>query len=114
VQPPETEKDFNEALVKSIDETMTALFSREVVDALYTHLQATYSISKDEVPYRLDIMFSILEKTLGLPSSKTISKAIARKLYSKLALSFSDNPGRTLLESVEVAKIKLRERDGQP
>lgn len=105
-------REFNDALVESIDETITTLLSRGVADALHVHLQATHTISKDEVPYRLDTLFSVLEKTFGLPSSKIITKAIVRKLYAKLALPFSDYPGGTLLEYVEEAKIKLRERGG--
>ena len=100
-------------MVESIDETITALLSREVVDALYAHLQSTHSIAKDEVPYRLETLLSTFERTFGLPSSKTICKAIARKFYSNLWLTFSDNPSRTLVEYVEEAKIKLQEGEGQ-
>jgi len=100
-------------LMESIDETITGLLSREVADALYTHLQTVHSISKDEIPYRLDTMFSTLERTLGLSSSKTIGKVIARNLHAKLGLPFQNNPDRTLLEYVEEAKIKIREREDQ-
>ncbi len=98
-------------MVESIDETITALLSREVVNALYSHLERVHSISKDEMPYRLETLFSTLETIFGGPSSRTISKAIAKKLYAKLGLTFPDihdNPSRTLLEYVEDAKIKSR------
>ncbi len=96
-------------LVESIDETIVALFSRKVVDALFLHLQTVHSITKNEVPYRLETLFSTLERTFGLSSSKIICKAIARRLHVKLALAFFDNPGRTFLEYVEEAKIKLED-----
>jgi hypothetical protein len=95
-------------LVESIDETITELLSRAVVDALYAHLQTFHSISKDEVPYRLDTLFTILEKLFGVPSSQTITKMVARRFYFKLGLEFTANPRRTLLEYVDEAKMRLQ------
>jgi hypothetical protein len=111
LQPQPRRREFNDLLLESIDETITILLSREVVDALYRYLQTTHSISRDQIPSRLDALSSILAKTFGLPSSATISKVIARRFYSKLALTFSDNPGGSLLEYVERAKMKVQERD---
>ncbi len=99
---------FNDALVESIDETITELLSRAVVDALYAHLETFHSISRDELPNRLDVLFSALEKIFGVRGSQTITKAIAKKFYLKLGLEFTDNPSRTLVEYVDQAKIKLQ------
>lgn len=104
---------LNAHLVESIDETIAALLSREVVDALYLHLQKVYSISRDKVPYKLEILSSTLEKILGVPSSRTICKAIAGTFFGKLGLTFFSNPGLTLREYVEEAKMKLREKGAQ-
>jgi len=95
-------------LVESIDETITELLSRAVVDALYAHLETFHSISRDELPNRLDVLFSALEKIFGVRGSQTITKAIAKKFYLKLGLEFTDNPSRTLVEYVDQAKIKLQ------
>ena len=100
--------EFNDALVDSIDETIADLLSRTVVDALHTHLQKIYSVSWDEIPYRLDTLFTTLEKVFGVRSSQTITKAIARRFYLKLGLEFTGNPSRTLLEYVDEAKVKLQ------
>jgi hypothetical protein len=108
LQQPQLGREFNDVLVESVDETITDLLSRAVVDALYGHLQAIYSISRDEVPYRLDTLFTTLEKTFGVPSSQIITKAIARKFYLKLGLEFTANPSHTLLEYVDEAKMKLQ------
>ena len=95
-------------MVESIDETITELLSRAVVDALYAHLETFHSISRDELPNRLDVLFSALEKIFGVRGSQTITKAIAKKFYLKLGLEFTDNPSRTLVEYVDQAKIKLQ------
>lgn len=99
--------EFNEALVKSLDETLAGVLSKEVVAAFYTHLEKAHSISKNEVPYRLDTIFATLEKTFGGQGSRTLSRAIAKRFYSNLGLSFHDNPNRTLVEYVEDAKHQI-------
>jgi len=104
---------LNALLVESINETITSLLSREVADALYLHLQKVHSISKDEVPNKLEILCSTLEMTLGVPSSRTVCKAIAGTLFAKLGLTFTSNPRLTLLEYVEEAKMKVREKGAQ-
>jgi hypothetical protein len=108
LQQPQLAREFNDALVESIDETITELLSRTVVEALYAHLQTFHSISRDEVPYRLDTLFTSLEKIFGVRSSQTITKAIAKRFYLRLGLEFTANPSRTLLEYVDEAKVKLQ------
>lgn len=99
--------DFNERLVESIDETITALLSKGVLDSLYLHLERCFAITKDELPYRLETFFSILEKTFG-SSEKTIGKAIAKRFYFKLRLEFDEKANHNLREYVEEAKRKLQ------
>jgi hypothetical protein len=107
LRQPQLGREFNDVLVESIDEAITDLLRRPVVDALYAHLQTFHSIARDEVPCRLDTLMTTLEKTFG-SSARIITKAIARKFYLKLGLEFTDNPSHTLLEYVDEAKIKLQ------
>jgi hypothetical protein len=103
------EEKLNVLLVESINETISALLSRKVVDALYTHLQKVHSIPKNEIVCQPETLCSVLEKTFGFPSSRTICKAIAKRLYAKLQLAFYDNRGLTFPQYVEEAEIKLGE-----
>jgi len=108
--PLDNKREFNDVLFESIDETIVALLSQEVANALYSYLEKIDPVSKDEVPTRLDALFLTLEKLFGPRSSVTISKAIARKLYAKLELTFPeipDIPGRRLPEYVQDVKINL-------
>jgi len=89
--------EFNRVLLESIDETIVALLSKEVLEALYDRIEKVYSVSADEIPYRLENALAMLEKTFGDPSSKSICNAIAKKLYIDLGLSFRDNPTRILV-----------------
>ena len=95
-------------MVESIDQTITELLSRTVVEALYVHLQTIYSVSRDELPRRLDILSPALEKIFGARGSQTITKAITRKFYLKLGLEFTAIPNRTLIEYVDEAKMNLQ------
>jgi hypothetical protein len=108
LQQSQDGREFNDNLVESIDETIIGLISRTVVDALYTHLQTFHSISRYEVPYRLETLFTTLEKTFGGRGSQTITKTIASKSYLRLGFEFTDNPGRSLLAYVDEAKMKLQ------
>jgi hypothetical protein len=102
-----------EALLESVDETITALLSQEVADALYLHLQTVHSIPRNEVPYHVQALSSTLMKIFGPSGTATISKAIARRLFLKLELTFPNSPPRTLTEYLEEAKIRNREREIQ-
>jgi hypothetical protein len=107
LQPLKQDIEFNDTLLESIDQTITDLLGPNVVDALYTHLQTTYSISREEVPHRLDTLSAVLKRIFG-GSSLTVSKAIARKFYLKLGLELTVNQNHTLLEYVNDAKMKLQ------
>ena len=104
---------LNALLAESIEETLTTLLSWKVFEALYLYLQDVHSIPADEVPCKLEILCSTLTALFGPSGSRTICKAIARKLFTKLGLTFSGNPERTLPEYVGDAKIKLANGEGQ-
>lgn len=110
MEDPTVSKDkkqkFNGVLTRSVDETITQLLGESVVVALHKHLLQFYDITMDEIPYRLDTLLSVLEKTFGT-SARTISNAIARKFYSELGLEFRSKSGMTLIDYVEEAKTKL-------
>jgi hypothetical protein len=99
--------NFDSLLINAIDETMSDLFGPVVVQSLHEHLLKFYEVRMEQIPFRLDTLTSTLERTFGA-SSKIICKAIAKKFYAKLGLTFYDNPGRTLVENVERARIVRR------
>ena len=104
---PHLGREFSDVLVESIDEALTSILSRAVVDALYNYLQRIHSISKDEAPSRIDILSTALEKLFGA-SGQTLTKAIPRKFYIELGLEFTGDSNRTLLDYVNEAKTKLQ------
>jgi hypothetical protein len=107
LQEADLEDKVYEAFLESMDETITALLSREVVNALYIHLQRAHSMPRTEVPYKTEDLCSTLNKIFGTAGTATISKAIARRLFIKLGLTFSDNPPRTLAQYLQEAKSRI-------
>jgi len=110
---PEDDQKFNKILLESIDETISDLLSKKVKDALYTHLERVRSVSKDEIPYRLDVLSRTLEDTFGAGGSLTISRAIAKRLYFRLEMApINVTPARTLKEYIENARKNFRRKGG--
>ena len=103
------QRDFDRPLAECIYGTLTELLSAQVAEALYSHLGSHYSVSRDQIPYRLDTLVSTLQNTFGV-GGKVIGRAIARRLYAQLRLEFTNTPEKTLLEYVEQAKAMLESK----
>jgi hypothetical protein len=111
---PEDDQRFNKILLECIDETILNLLSKKVEDALYAHVERVWSVSRDEIPDRLDVLSRTLEDTFGATGSLTISRAIAKRLYSKLEMDdIPVPPARTLKEYIENARKNFRRRGGR-
>ena len=76
-------QDFSVLLVESVSEVLTDLLGKRVMDAFYDHLERQYSISKDEIPQRLNDFLLILERTFG-KAGPVVERRVAKKLYAKL------------------------------
>jgi len=98
---------FRAAVLESMDETVRTLLSQEVLDALHSNLKAKRSIDPADIPDHLQILSIVLEKFFG-PSSRTIEKRIARRLYSKYGLKFQADESYDLLDYVEAARKALK------
>jgi hypothetical protein len=98
------EREFNAKLLKSIDQTLTDLLGQAVLEALHQHLRELYDVIPDEVPYRLETLFEVLEYTFGVTSTKTIGRAIARDFYARIGLRFTETENYSLRDYVEQAK----------
>jgi hypothetical protein len=104
-------KEFNAEVKTAIDSTIEAVLGPKVLDTLYDALKQHYSIESDEAPYRLDTLFSVLENTFGFQGSRTISRAIARRVYG---LKFRELPNYRLQDYLDLAKKELDKQDLRP
>ena len=69
-------------------------------------------VTFDKLPQRLSTFYIALNKMFGKDHG-TIETAIATKLYLKLSLEFIGTPNTPLSKYVELALIKLNEREQQ-
>jgi len=98
---------FNKILARSVKEGVTNALGRNVAATMFDQLYEHYDLTLENIPYRLDIFFSILEDAFGYKISRVMSRVIARKLYAQLSLEFIEKPEKGLLEYIDEAKKKL-------
>lgn len=83
------------------------MLGANVLPSLYAALEKHYAVTRDELPYRLETMYWVLENVFGFRGSRIIEKHIVRKFYNKLGLSFGNVDGYTLKDYVEAARKKM-------
>jgi hypothetical protein len=98
---------FNATVCQAIDQTVEELMGTQVLKSLYKLLSDKYDIDRDELPYRLETMYLVLESVFGMRGARTIGKRIAQKLYKKVDLSFIDQPECALEDYITQAKQRL-------
>jgi hypothetical protein len=73
----------NEALLSSIDATLTDLLSAKVREALYDYLAREKFLAREDIPSHLNQFIALLQKTFG-SGSATIQRRITKSLYQTL------------------------------
>jgi len=100
-------REFNELFCQAADESISEILGANVLASLYAFLEKQHAVSRDELPYRLETMYVVLESVFGFRGSRTIEKHIVRKFYHNLNLPFSTVDGYTLKDYVEAARKKI-------
>ena len=95
---------FNEIVCQAIDKTLEELIGPEVVKSLYMHLSEKFGVDRNELPYRIDTVCSVLEGVFGVKGARVIERKVAKNLYDKLFLPFNDEQGLTLEDFLTSAK----------
>ena len=100
--------DFNEVLLKSVDDAVISTLGEKVLQSLFAHLLVYRQLPRDEIPHRLNVFFPGLEKAFGPTSGKTLGRFVVKVLYSRLGLEFDRRSDQPLLDYVEHARRELR------
>lgn len=77
-------KDNDRLLLQSLDEVIDDLLGKRVRVVFYDYMERNFYFGRDDVPQHLGDFLLVLERTFG-KSGKTIERAIAKRLCSKLA-----------------------------
>ena len=102
--------EFNDEVRRVIDDAIRGIVGVNVLQSLHKHLKNRYDITPEEIPYRLDMLFQTLEETFGVAGARTIANAIAKRIYLKYNLQFTETQGYRLQDYLEQAKKQLAER----
>ena len=100
-------QEFNELFCQAVDESISEILGANVLPSLYDALEKQHSITRDELPYRLETVYAVLENVIGIRSSRIIENHIIRKFYHTLDLPFDTVDGYTLKDYVEAARKKI-------
>jgi hypothetical protein len=77
-------KDNDRLLLQSLDEVIDDLLGKRVRVTFYDYMERNYYFGRDDIPQHLGDFLLVLERTFG-KSGKTIERAIAKRLCSKLS-----------------------------
>jgi hypothetical protein len=102
--------DFNQLLGSAIEDTIQEFLGLSILEALGSEMTTKYDISSEELPYRLETVYDILENKFRVVEAETIGPAIAANLYGKLGLPFHNHEGYSLPQYIRTAKSALSER----
>ena len=102
-QPANLEK----ILLEAVDEGL--LVPGEIIRAaIYERLERIYQVKRGEIPEKLETFQLALEDLLD-KSGKVMEKLIAKSLYRRLELNFTQHNGWTLIDYVNHAKGAKRD-----
>lgn len=104
-------RSFNEIVCQAIDETLNEFVGPRVTEAVYMHLKYKFGVDRNELPYRIDTICLILERTFGVKGAHVIERRAARNFYGRILLPFNDQLGVTLEDFLKVAKATVANRD---
>ena len=102
--------EFNQTLVSVIESTISALLGSDAAEAILHCLENHFSTPRSSIPLHLQLLREVLETSIGFIASRTVERAIARTLCSRLKVSFSNSPSFTLIDHVEDARRSYVER----
>ena len=72
-------RGFNEIVCQTIDETLEEALGPKPLEAVYVHLKYKFGINREELPYRIDTLCSVLEFAFGIKEARALQRKMRRK-----------------------------------
>jgi hypothetical protein len=101
-------EDFDPLLVESVREAIEDALGKDTAKSAFLMLER--DVAFDNLPQRLPSFYIALNRLFGKDHG-TIETAIARKLYRKLSLEFTETPNTELAKYIERAIDRLSRRE---
>ncbi len=100
--------DFDKLLLEAVDEGL-AVLGETTRQTFYYQLESSRSVSRDEIPDKLDNFVAFLKGTFGV-GGRVIKRIIVKRLYSKVGLQFVEKANYTCADYVRAARTKYRKQ----
>jgi hypothetical protein len=104
--PSTTAESLDDLLLECIDEVLVDLLGRRSREAIYDCLERDQSLARTDIPEHMTLFIQLLEETFG-KGSRTIWKAVVKRMYEKLEWKFYDNPGYEFIDYMEEIRGKV-------
>ena len=107
-------KKFETILLDSIDDAFSTL-GESVKTSIYHHLERTFTIPKQDIPYRMDDFSEALEHVFGA-AAKHLEILIMKKLHDKIDFYYKWDgpkwlvPDLTLRQYIDLLKLCWEEK----
>jgi hypothetical protein len=98
--------EFHKALLEAVDEALLQL-SESVRSSIYWYLESRCNLKRETVPFKLEEFMRGLRGIFG-EGVNIILRWIARKLYTKLELTFEEKADWSFIDYVNHAKESMK------
>ncbi len=85
-EQPEPKKTFDEILMESVDETLSAVGDSDK-HLIYFYLRKDLGISKDQIPHRIDDFVETLRSIFGV-GAKHFELLLVKQIEAKTGISY--------------------------
>ena len=103
--------EFDYLLLESTDQALADLLGRRGRDQIFDHLATQYRYGREEIPLKIG-QFSEFLENLFSTSSRTVGRAIIRRLCDKLGYEFVQVAGFEFLDYLDALRARY-ERDAE-
>jgi len=79
-----------------------------VMTAIYDRIEKSYGLKREDIPEKLEAFHRALEDLLG-ESAKVMEKLIAKNLYRRLGLNFTEHANWSIVDYVNHARGEERD-----
>jgi hypothetical protein len=94
--------ELDETLLQAVDDALLVLGKSARV-AIYECIEKSYQVRREEIPDKVLTFHRALQDLLG-SGAKIMERRIARDLYSRLGLDFTEHHNWTLIDFMHHAK----------
>jgi len=99
-----SKRDFDKLLLEAVDEGLSSL-GESSKQAIYFHLEKSFNLDKEEIPYRVEDFAGAIEQIFGL-GGNVIEITIMQRLYEKVRRDIKLRGSEDLTFTKYVAALK--------